>query len=323
MRRLFLIPFALAGATLFAACGPDATPTPEPVLAEFQPEGAEKEYLLEIQGAREMFEGRMAAIGDAIDSPAFQGLLRTSTDEIKEMILFEELRNLDIEEVEAEIASVFAAIEPPPGYEADHKYATERLYDLAGFAANFTVALEEEDLLGVAMYATRHRAMRAEIAANSSPGFCAAFAAGPENRFCDPPPGTIPGGEYGESAYRIVKRWSAGFGPRASLQLNVTDYALVGGLKVVQPEIEALFIETIDDLKALQPLPELQEGHDVLVNHFESLLEVAYEIDAAIEADDIDGVYAAMASSGDVANASTEAMPSEYCLIAQLALDCG
>ncbi len=91
----------------------------------------------------------------------------------------------------------------------------------------------------------------------------------------------------------------------------------------VEVEIEALFIETIDDLKALQPLPELQEGHDVLVNHFESLLEVAYEIDAAIEADDIDGVHAAMASSGDVANASTEAMPSEYCLIAQLALDCG
>lgn len=324
MRNVPIIPFTLAGVLLLAACGSDSTPTPtiDP-LAVFAPEGAEADYLREIRGAREMFQEQIAAIGDAISSPAFQGLLRTSTDEIKETILFEELRGLDVEEVERELARVFAAIEPPPGYEADHKYATDRLRHLAGYAANFSVALDEGDLLGVAMYATRHQAMRAEIAANSSLGFCLAFTSLEESGLCGPPPDLLPGGDYGVAASRVVKRWTAGFEPRASFQLNVTDYALVGGLKVVQPEIEAGFIETIEDLKALQPPPELQEGHDVLVNHFESMLELAYAIDAAVEADDIDGVRAEMARSGDVAKASADAMPAEYCLIAQLALDCG
>lgn len=323
MQRFTLIPFALVGAVLLAACGSDATPTPEPPLAVFQPEGAEADYLAEIEGASAMFAAQIEEIQGAITSPAFQGLFRTSTDEVRETILFDQLRGLNIEAVEAEIAQVFASIEPPPGYEADHKYAIDRLYDLAGFAKNFTVALENEDLLGVAMYATRHQAMRAEIAVNSSIGFCLAFAAREETAFCSPPSDLIPGGDYGTDATRIVRRWIAGFGPRASLQLNVTDYALMGGLKVVQPEIEAVFIETIADLRALQPPPELQEGHDILVGHFESLLEVAYEIDAEIEADNIDGVKAAMGRSGDVASASGKTIPDAYCPIATLVLNCG
>ena len=296
-RIMYVWPILLV-LTLIAACGGS-----EPEVLPAEAEMAYLDQLATHTHKRMEFLSRM----DKTLGPLFP---RFAPENIQEAVVFNELREARISEEGQSYLEKVEALEPPERFRADHDRFLESLRKRVAIERGQDAAVENKDMLEFVLAGSRDREIVYETSAVLSGEFCRVTA--PVKRLLalcaseDP----IPGGEYGAKLRAISVNWVSVFEPRAQIfPAWLPDDALFSGLEIVQPEIESSFIETIEALQSLQPPSKYRAGHEVVLRFFEGLLEVAYAIDRAVEARDVEQVREEFARSGTVAEKANRDLP--------------
>ncbi len=171
---------------------------------------------------------------------------RFAPRDVQYSVIVNELREAKIDERVASDVATFEALQPPDRFQADHTHLLKGLNKQAGLTDEFLSALDKEDVLGLSLVRMKAFEISMRTSSQVSREMCGKIT--PEDgasQFC-PPDGIVPGGEYGGRMREIVLNQLITFVPRGQIFLNFVhgdDY--YHGLPMIQPQIEANFIETI------------------------------------------------------------------------------
>jgi hypothetical protein len=236
--------------------------------------------------------------------------------EIQKEVFFSELEDLRLEAFFDERLAMVAGLTPPDDYRDDHAAYLESLRERQLIMPKIVAALESGDFPSLHLALATLMEEGNLIVTKTSLTFCRALSgATPDvefrERLCDAGE-AAPGGDYAQAIIDITRRYVSGFGPRASFPPGMSADDTMQALLYVQPAIEELFRELIDELDTPEPPEDLVEGHEVFGAFLAGLLETALLIDAAVEARDGDQVLVEFQRSQDVAETALETMPENY-----------
>lgn len=207
---------------------------------------------------------------------------------------------------------------PPPGYEEDHDAWLAHRSAAPAFAEELEQAAEQGDMKELLAVFTRLSQDFAVVLASTSREFCLAVSF--DHDLC-PAPDNLPGGEYGEEIYEILR-----LNGIASLGLfdfvrDMSPEERATRLDQVQPSIEANLKAGGDAFKQIEPPDEYQAGHRAFIRYFDEQYATAVAITAANAAGDVSTVLELFDESGVVAQRVDGALSGDYRDIAAPFLD--
>ena len=210
-------------------------------------------------------------------------------------------------------------IDPPDRFRADHQQFLQFLKDALPYVRQHDQSVAGDDLVSVFAAQAEALVRRERLSHQTSHDFCRAVLVpdGPPPPGVPPPPpicgadGPLPGGEYGLALHDIFGRYQSEFGPRVtSFPPVFTQDELFAALLTINPLIETVIKETLEEVKALEPPAELRADHDRLIQYLEENLETASAITRAAEARDLDRIQDDLfPRSGEVLCSAVQDLP--------------
>ena len=135
---------------------------------------------------------------------------------------------------------------------------------------------------------------------------------------------TVLGGGYGAELREIATGWLAQFFPWTSILSrsgDMEDTDLLDAFARFHGQITSIHDQTAAAVRSLTPPAELQAGHEVIVEYFGGLANVAHAINEAVANRDAEALKAEFARSGEVAAAASENISDELRAIVSPVLD--
>jgi len=180
-------------------------------------------------------------------------------------------------------------IDPPQRFQADHQLMLEAMAKMVGYDHDVGRAVENQDLPAFAVANGRMAETAGLMIRQLSADLCPATNA-PDLpfSFCksnEP----LPGGEDGIELNAVIGRFNVGFVARFSIfPAAFTPEDELSTLAVFQPELIDLYLQTLDEVKGIQPSSDLKTDHLRLVQYLEEQLENNRESYSAVQVQDLD-----------------------------------
>ncbi len=234
------------------------------------PGGEANGYLSEVKAAEEDWRGAFGRMEEIL----------TATYNTRGAF-FSALEQAEFTEASDRVLAQAEELDPPERFEEDHEawLGYRRALDsLEGFHE----AVVERDLLAVLRVITSAAQAEAEFFSDLSPQFCRAVVGdvSTEDWRC-PPEGELPGGDYGEQVYEILRRHALKTDVLFIFPADMTPEERSTRLSEVQPTIEEELHSAGRQLEALDPPTEFESDHQALLRFFRDQHETAVAITEA------------------------------------------
>ncbi len=326
--------FAVVSVVVLAACSSDsetseeasAGASSEPQVVDPPPEHLDMLAQLDPLNADEQaYLDRIANLVEEseqdIQGRTFDTLGRLFPDwapeDIQQAVVINEYR----EEAKAVKARIYSDIEllksiaPPSRFESDHQTAIKYLESVDSLNQEFQTAIDGGDFITVISVRAKQRSNEGRTLLSLSPEFCSATISDPVGQDICIRLSPAEAGDYGLAVRQIAMDWNVAFNPFVSVFSSanapgqLTDDQRMDAFAKFHPEITAIHDGTAAALKSLDPPADYAEGHQVLVEHWAGLAEIAHAIDDAVAARDAEQMYVEFEKSGDVFQESNAALP--------------
>ena len=284
----------LAIATLIAiACGDSATSTPDPT-ATSTPEptatqaGAttsgveltaeEADYIEQVRAGWNEFHSKAGGFREAFGQ-AYETKSR----------LFEALRDAGAGSAFEGALRAVEKINPPQRFQGDHQLMLLAMAKMVGYDHDVGRAVDNQDLPAFAVANARMGETGGLMALQLSANLCPATDAPDQTfSFCSSNE-LLPGGQYGIQLNSAISRFTVGLGARFGIfPAGFTPEDELATLAVFQSELIDLYLQTLDEVKGLQPSSDLTTDHLRLIQYLEQQLANSREGNLAVQVQDLD-----------------------------------
>ncbi|MEA1903289.1 MAG: hypothetical protein U9N56_07170 [Actinomycetota bacterium] len=205
------------------------------------------------------------------------------------------------------------ALVPPTRFEDDHRLWVEYRQEAIGLADTLVDSVEGDDLYALLSIFTQSGQDFGVLVNSVSRDFCLAIAS--NDVLCEPPD-NLPGGDYGQEVYEILRAGLAGNLGLFDFVPDMEPEERALRLEQVQPFIEANLKGTGDALKVIDPPSEFEDEHVALVQFYEEQYATALAITAANAERDTAEVLRLFNLSGVNEERALAALSGEYLEIA-------
>ena len=180
-------------------------------------------------------------------------------------------------------------IDSPKRFQDDHQVMMQAMVRMVEHDHDVGRAVENQDLPAFAVANGRMAETAGRMALQLSAVVCSATNAPDQPfSFCNSNE-LLPGGQYGIQLNSVIALFNVGFVARSSIfppAFTASDQ--LATLAVFQPETIDLYLQTLDEVNALQPPSDLRTDHLRLVQYLEEQLKNNREGDSAVQAQDLD-----------------------------------
>jgi len=263
---------------------PTATPVPSPTpQAEASTSGVEltaeeADYIEQVRAGWNEFHSKAGGFREAFGQVyALQSRL------------FEALRDAGAGSAFEGALRAVEQIDPPQRFEGDHQLMLQAMVKMVGYDHDVGRAVENQDLPAFAV-ANGRMAETGGLMVLQLPAVLCSATNAPDApfSFCTSNE-LLPGGQYGIQLNSAIARFSVGFVSRFSFfPTAFTSEDTLATLAVFQPELIDLYLQTLNEVKEIQPPPDLRTDHLRLVQYLEEQLENNRERNSAVQIQDLD-----------------------------------
>ena len=263
---------------------PTATPVPSPApQAGETSSGAEltaeeADYIEKVRAGWNEFHSKAGGFGEAF------GQLYAMQSR-----LFEALKDAGAGSAFEGALRAVEQIDPPQRFQGDHQVMLQAMAKMVSYDHDVGRAVENQDLPAFAVANARMGETGGLMALQLSADLCPATNAPDQPlSFCSSNE-LLPGGQYGIQLNSAISRFTVGVAVRLSIfPPAFTPEDELATLAVFQPELIEIFLQTLDEVKGLQPSPDLRSDHLRLVRYLEEQLENNREGNSAVQVQDLD-----------------------------------
>ena len=279
-------------ALITIACGnsatstplPTATSTPEPTATQagattsgVELTAEEADYIEQVRAGWNEFHSKAGGFREAFGQVY---ALRSR--------LFEALRDAGAGSAFEGALRAVEKIDPPQQFQGDHQLMLLAMAKMVGYDHDVGRAVDNQDLPAFAVANARMGETGGLMALQLSANLCPATDAPDQPfSFCTSNE-LLPGGQYGIQLNSAIARFNVARVARFGIfPAAFTPEDELATLAVFQPEIIDLYLQTLDEVKGLQPPPDLTTDHLRLVQYQEEQLANNRERNSAVQVQDL------------------------------------
>lgn len=186
---------------------------------------------------------------------------------------------------------------PPESLAGDHRHWLTLRRAADELAPQLAQATASGDVVNILAVRRAFGEAEADFLLSIGRDFCLHLDAVDPAEDC-PPDDSLPGGDYGAAAYEALREYAIRVGPLFLTSGSMDQGQRTQYLASVQPQIEALLLETRDRLDGLSPPGDFAGDHEALLTYFDEQYAVAALITDANAIGDDAAILALYAESG-------------------------